>query len=80
MKTKYRIIIGGHAGTPYPYRIQMKKDSLFSFWTEISYASSLENAEDELREHINKNLPPPGTVVKIYDETDLLVDKLKGIM
>lgn len=76
---KYRIIIGT-LGTNYPYRVQAKKDSIFSLWTEILCAESSQEAEVKLRNYIRSKLPPEGTVVKVYDESDLIVDKLKGVM
>ena len=74
---KYRIIIG--TSTSYPYKVQIKR-SRFSFWKEISRNRSLEDAEVDLREYIKSNIPSPGTIVKIYEESDLLIDKLKGTM
>ena len=72
---KYRIIVGN--STSYPFEVQMKR-SRFSFWKEITRRKSLEEAEDEMRKYINAKIPATGTVVKIYEESDLLVDKLKG--
>lgn len=77
---KYRIIIGS-SGT-YPYVVQVKTYMFYFlyYWSEITRAATLEKAEESLRTYILKGLPKEGSVIKTYDDSDLIVDKLKGIM
>ena len=72
---KYRIIIKDNNSCPYSIQ---KKDGFFSLWKEIGCSDSAQLAELKLQIYIRAKIPSVGTVVKIYDEQDLLVDKLKG--
>ena len=72
---KYRIIIG--ESTAYPYKVEMKR-SIWSSWQEIDRSRNLPEAEHALKEYIKANIPPLGTILKIYEESDILVEKLKG--
>lgn len=74
--TKYRIIVS--SSTTYPYRVEKKDKGWFSSWTEVDRADTPEDAEEKMRRYIRAKIPPPGTIIKEYDEQDLLVDKLKG--
>jgi len=76
--TKYRIIV--NSSTVYPFRVQKKDPGWFSFWTEIAMEDTQEQAEFRLKEYIRAKIPPVGTIVKTYDEQDLLADILKGNM
>jgi hypothetical protein len=74
---KYRIIICND--TRYPYRLEEKTDGIFSSWNSNSIHSSFEDAEKrmkEIRELYHRT--PVGTVLKEYDESDFIIDKLKG--
>lgn len=74
--TKYRIIVS--SSTSYPYRVEKKNKGWFSAWTEIDRDDTAEGAEEKMRRYIRAKIPPTGTVIKEYDEQDLLVDILKG--
>lgn len=74
--TKYRIIVASSA--TYPYVVQKKDKGWFSLWTNIDYAEDADDAEDKMRRYIKAKIPPVGTVIKEYDEQDLLADMLKG--
>jgi hypothetical protein len=76
--TKYRIIVG--SSTSYPYRVEKKDKGWFSFWTEIDRSETVEDAEEKMRRYIRAKIPRSGTIVKVYDEQDLLADMLKGSM
>jgi len=75
---KYRIVVSSLSD--YPYRVEKKNDGYFSFWHEIAKYSSLERAERELPELADKHnkIPKSGTILKIYTQEDLLIDKLNG--
>jgi hypothetical protein len=74
---KYRIVIGN--SSKYPYRIEQRKKFLFiPYWVEIEMESSLESARYKLKSLVKNRLPPEGTVMEEYDETDLVADILKG--
>ena len=74
--TKYRIIVS--SSTTYPYRVEKKDKGWFSSWTEVDRADTPEDAEQKMRRYIKAKIPPAGTIIKEYDEQDLLVDILKG--
>jgi hypothetical protein len=74
---KYRIIIRN--SNTYPYGIEKKEPGFFTDWISVDVASSIMIAENTLHKYIAAKLPPVGTVVKTYDESDLIVDKLTGI-
>lgn len=76
--TKYRIIVG--SSTTYPYLVQKKDKGWFSSWTDIDRADNADDAEDKMRRYIKAKIPPVGTVIKEYDEQDLLADMLRGSM
>ena len=76
MKAKYRIIVG--SSTSYPYYVEKKGKYWFSMWHEIDRSSTPEGAEVKLREYIRANVPPEGTIIKQYDDTDMVVELLKN--
>lgn len=67
---KLRIIYGPE---PFPYKIQRKK--WFS-WILIDESSSMAHAETKLAQLACK--PQLGQVLKVYDDMDRVIDKLKG--
>ena len=69
---KYRIVYSESEMTAH-YRIERKK--LF-FWKDIAGSHSVGSAESLIHDFIQN--PEDGEVLKVYDESDLLVDKLKG--
>lgn len=73
---KYRIIVRN--SKDYPYEIQKKEAGFFNHWQHIDIANTAGIAESSMHRHIAAMHPPVGTVVKTYDQRDLLVDKLKG--
>ena len=76
---KYRIIVASSL-VDCPYKIEKKNDGYFSLWHEIGKYSTLARAEmalPELADRHNK-IPKGGTVLRVYTQEDLLVDKLNG--
>lgn len=74
---KYRIIIGD--SYKFPYRIEERRRFLFiPYWVELDMESSLSDAKTKLRFLAKSRIPPKGTVMEEYDETDLVADVLKG--
>jgi len=75
-KMKYRIIVTD--STAYPYRVQKKERSFSLFWKDIGGGEDITDAEEVLRKYIRAKIPKVGTIIKTYDESDLIVEKLKG--
>lgn len=70
---KFRIIYG--SGN-YPYKIQKRK--FLVLWKQMDMEQTMELAESTLRDLICNPRIPVGAVLKTYDESDLVVEKLKG--
>jgi hypothetical protein len=85
---KYRIII--RDSDLYPFEVQRGVESKFLWWVSVHWTfvgmeDTQSKAEQTIRDDIRKQEEfkmkvrlAPGTVVKEYDESDLIVDKLKG--
>lgn len=73
IKFRYRIIIGKNNN--FPYEVQRKG---WFFWHSLDKERTLEQAEYTLKNHVQHESMRPGTVIKEYDEKDLVIDKLKG--
>ena len=73
---KYRIIVTD--STAYPYKVQKKERSFSLWWKDIGRAEDITEAEEVLHKYIRAKIPKIGTIVKMYDESDLVVEKLKG--
>lgn len=71
---KYRIRVGDSG--PYPFKVERKG---FIFWHQVDMEKSLEAAEETLKRHHRRiQNAPIGTVLKVYDDSDAIVEKLKG--
>lgn len=81
---KYRIIGNdGEKRNEFPYELQREYISWFfkmKYFKGITIHQSMYDAERAMHEDIKlqKKLPRPGEVLKVYSEEDLIIDKLKG--
>lgn len=85
---KYRVKIADpyHQQRGHLYMVERKDDDhWFSSWESVLLADDMEEAGRIMREDIvkqknliSKNLPVSGTVVKEFDESDLIMEKLRG--
>ncbi len=74
----YRIQIGDTED--YPYHVKMRKRGWLKEWEFKSLHETVDKAKRAIVEYKNseKNLPPVGTIILYYGETEIIVDKLKG--
>lgn len=77
---KYRIIIG--PSESHPYLIQTKDFTWQFWWKTVESIDSLERAERYVkalfeRAIIKQQKPKKGTIIKYYEESDFIIDKLK---
>jgi len=80
---KYRIIGSrNEKREEYPYTLQRQHTLIFGikYFISITMHSNIKDAERAMHEDIKlqKRLPEPGEIIKVYTEEDLIVDKLKG--
>ena len=73
---KYRIQVG--KSTTCPYLVQTKASGFFTSWITIMPATGIEKAEEALFQYIAKKVPPPGTIVRKYNECGVLVSTLNS--
>lgn len=75
---KYRIVATN--SDVYPYKIQRKDEkSFFSFWRQIKKFVYYREAVQFVRSAVERHsMYPKGTIVFEFDESDLIVDKLKN--
>lgn len=73
---KFRLIVTKHEHSPYCVQ---RKENWYSFWVTLKMSSYRDTAEAYLKEQVKEYMsrPKPG-VIKLYEEADMLVDKLKG--
>jgi hypothetical protein len=81
---KYRIKV--RDSSTYPFAVEVGKDKKFlslkwTFWQMTDVFRSIDEAKEQIRYYTRNPdsvIPKVGTVVFNYDESDLVVDKLKG--
>lgn len=76
MKTKFKYRIVVIDDEDQPFMIQRKS---WLFWRNIGQTYTVSNAETKIKELLQQQAKyTVGSVVKVYTEADLLVDKLRG--
>jgi hypothetical protein len=75
---KYRIITNDN--DLLPYTVQRKNEHVFlSFWRTVIKCKAIHEAESYVKRFAERHSKHPiGTVVLEYDESDLVVDRLKN--
>lgn len=72
---KYRIVFNDAFMPSYPYHVQRKG---LIFWKSVGTESSLKDAEQTLALLASQPMIKNGTVLKTYDDCDIVADKLRG--
>jgi len=78
-KIKYRIKT--HSSTTCPFVLE-RKIGFFSWWLCVGMYSTAAEAEGNIAQihakYVKAAVPPPGTIVKVYEPIDLTALMLKG--
>lgn len=76
----YRIQIGD--SIDYPYHVYHLEKGWFPSWRFDSLHSTVEKAKQKIADYKSSisRLPPKGTVITQYDEAEIIIDKLAGII
>jgi hypothetical protein len=85
MKYRVKIAHSYHQNFGHLYEVERKESGWLSSWEHVGLADSEEEADSMMRKDMKKQkaltakkLPASGTVVKEFDESDLIVEKLQG--